>query len=60
MVIPCTLTFCSEGHNAFGGLLGKKCTDDWVGDTPSTATTTRAPVMLKNQSNICFPGFEPD
>ena len=33
MVVPYTLTFCSEGHNAYGGLLSKKseCLDNWVG-----------------------------
>ena len=42
MVVQCTVTFYSEGHNAYGGLQSKKaeCTVDWVGDTPSTATTT--------------------
>ena len=62
MVVPYTLTFCSEGHNAYGGLLSKKseCLVDWVGhvgDNPSTATITRTPAMLKINPTSALQGM---
>ena len=40
------------GYMAFWGF-GAKCGVDWMGDTPQTVRTTRAPAVLKiNQSRI--------
>ena len=50
------------------GLIGFMCNKwgdwvsgvDWIPNTNVMTVMTKAPVMLKNQSNICAPGYEPD